>query len=325
MKTKLTLSRLINIVLAVFILISISIIPYMFLMHSGTFSSSDSYSSSYDMVRLPSLDPEISDTLPYRKYVQLRDSIKNARDLKNGRHATGTSLLGIVGHTSLMRCDTCSLRNSFGQRGAKKEYFISFRDWKLDTTRSEGFIPVIYFVKDGQAYLRKTLCEKDNRKQSKKYTGTNYICKEKDIALPFRVDSGTKSMLIPVNKLTYDIAVPGLFAIYLLFFIYFVYFVIGGFVKFLAEIAQGTPFSEKNVKRLRFITLNLILLPLGLFLINLVVIPLVFHSYFTPDVKLDADSWNGLWKPGVLCIIFAALYVAFKKGKQLKEDNDLTV
>ena len=111
----------------------------------------------------------------------------------------------------------------------------------------------------------------------------------------------------------------------ILFYVYFIYFVIGGFIKVLAEIAQGTPFSERNIKRLRLIALNLLFIPLGVFLINLLLVPLIFHSYFTSDIRLDAESWKSLGKPAILCLIFAALYRAFKKGKALKEENDLTV
>ena len=325
MKANLTTSRIINIVITVVILLFISFFALLFWTKRGFVSDTDSSRASYKLNSLPPLDPVISYSLPHNKYLQLTDSIKFSREFKNGRNAGGLSVLGPLGFTTLQRCDTCGFTSFWSGKGVKKEYFIRFGDWKLDTARGEDYSPIIYFVKNGQSYLRKRFCKKNKYVKSRKSMFTAFTCEEKDVSVPFRVDSQSKSIMIQINKSTFDISMPILVGSYVLFFIYFVYFVIGSFIKFLAEIAQGTPFSERNVKRLKFITLNLLIIPLGLFLINVLIMPLLFHSYFTSDIHLDSESWKSLVKPAILCLIFAALYRAFKKGKALKEENDLTV
>ncbi|MCD0488365.1 DUF2975 domain-containing protein [Pedobacter sp. MC2016-14] len=317
MKLKLTTSAIINLIIGTGIALSILFIVSILWFSSTTMTDWDSTGSSAEMKTLSPIDPVIPDTIPHRQYVKLKDSIKHARQFKNGVSASSTRS-ELIGFQSIQRCDGCNPWDN-KERKRKKDYLLSLSGWKLDTARGEFYTPVTYFVKNDQPYIRKTFCKP--RKLSK----TSFICYEKDIAVPFRVDSENKDIMIPISENFYEIAMPSFMGLSILFFIYFIYFVIGAFVQFLAEIAKGTPFSERNVKRLRFILLNLFFIPLGIFLINLLIIPLIFQSYFTPEVMLDNESWKSLGKPAILCLIFAALYIAFKKGKQLKEESDLTV
>jgi hypothetical protein len=319
MKTKFTTSRIINLAIGAAIALSIGFVVFIFLSTTvGPFNDGSTSSATID--ELPPIDPVIPDTIPHRRYKQLTDSIRFIRNRKNGM-LQGFSLGGVIGFQTMERCEDCNFRAWDKGHIKDIDYLISFGDWKLDTTGGEFFIPLIYFVKEGKSYLRKTICKK--KSQSK--WGSNFTCIEKDFAIPFRIDTQRKNIMVPVSETTFKIARIIVIGTTILVFIYFVYFVIGGFIKVLAEIAQGTPFSERNVKRLRFIALNLLFIPLGVFLISVLLVPLVFHSYFTSDIRLDAESWKSLGKPAILCLIFAALYRAFKKGKQLKEENDLTV
>lgn len=268
---------------------------------------------------LPPIDPLVSDSLPHNRYVKLKDSIKNARRMKNGD--VGNSFTSIlIGIKTVVRCDSCDFF-AFGDWPEYQEHLISLNGWKLDTTKAQGIYPVVYYVKNGKSYLRKTTCRKTETKGS----NTIYTCNEKEFAVPFRIDTERKDLLIPISESTSKIIKPLFFGAGILFLLYIIYFLIGGFIKILIEIAQGTPFSDKNVRRLRFITLNLFFIPVGLFLINLIVVPLIFNSYFTSDIRLNDESWKSLGKPAILYLICLCLYMAFKKGKQLKEENDLTV
>ncbi|MHA4896859.1 DUF2975 domain-containing protein [Pedobacter sp. PWIIR3] len=329
MKANLTTSRIINIVIGTGILLFIGFIVMIFWSSSVTNSDTTTtidtvYASkppSYEEKELPPIDPEIPATMPHDKYMHLKDSIKLSRLLKNGNLGSSVGM-GFVNFYTMVRCERCNFFTMDVRDAKNKEYLLGFSSWKLDT--AIGKLPgrVTYYVKDGQSYLRKQICKPDRINSNGE---GSFTCHDVDQAVPFRIGVNNRGLMVPVGETTFMITRGIGIGLGVSFFIYFVYFVIGSFIKFLAEIAQGTPFSERNVMRLRFITLNLLIIPLGLFLIDLLVLPLIFHSYFTSDIKLDAESWKSLGKPAILCLIFATLYRAFKKGKALKEENDLTV
>lgn len=325
MKLNFLNARTINITISVLIilfiiLIALSVLPFMI----KTGSSADSFnvngakSIMYSTdSQLEPIDPVISDSISHRKYKHLTDSIKESRNMKNGMLSGGSASTLFIGATRLERCEHCSMWDD--DQLKVEEYFISLHWWTLDTANKS--MPVRYYVKDGKQYLRKTIC-----KPGRPLNGYNeqYNCKEVDIVVPFRYDAWTKSMLIPVSEQAVNVLNVILITLSILLILYTIYYIIGGFFKFLLEIAAGTPFSDRNVSRLKRITLSLLLIPLIVFLLNLLM-RLVFYKYFTEDIKLSQTAWSVLWKPLILSVIFAALYFAFKQGKKLKEEQDLTI
>lgn len=130
--------------------------------------------------------------------------------------------------------------------------------------------------------------------------------------------------MILTNDGSYQILYYGVLITGWAIFLLLGYFLFGGFIQFLIEIARGTPFSDSNVKRLRRMAAIFFAIPVFLFLLNLFLY-LIFHRYFTSDVKMSSEIWSSLWKPAALGVIFTALYIAFRQGKKLKEEQDLTV
>ncbi|WP_316793764.1 DUF2975 domain-containing protein [Pedobacter frigoris] len=271
--------------------------------------------SEYQIDKLPPIDPEIPGTLPHYQYKKKTDSIRFKRSLLNGTGGNGVTYLGI-GAVRTSSDDFIFERNEIP---IKKINLIILQWWTLDTGKREN--PIKYYVKDDQAYLRKTKC------QSVKSTRANqtvYKCKETDVPIPFRYNPDNKSIMIPVNKRTVDI-IFAMFPISLAITgIGVTYYLFGGFIQFLLEIARGNPFSETNVKRLKRMAIILFAIPVFLLLLNLVLY-LIFQRYFTTDIKMSADIWAFLWKPAILGLIFTALYFAFRQGKRLKDEQDLTV
>lgn len=261
------------------------------------------------------IDLVIPDSLPYRRYRYLTDSVKQRRMMKDGMQSGGSTSM-FVGGLTLDRCEHCSIVDD---RQKIREHFIKLSWWVLDTAGMPK--PVRYYVKDGKPYLRKVICNPPY--SPKNYE--NYSCKEVDIAVPFRCDySWNKAMLIPASENMVSILNYASLGVVVLLSLFFLYFIIGGFIKFLLEIARGTPFSETNVQRLKIIALGFLLVPVSLFSLNLLM-RLIFDRYFTADIKLSTEAWAFLWKGLVLSAIFGALYFAFRKGKELKEEQDLTV
>lgn len=220
-------------------------------------------------------------------------------------------------------CENCPLYSSnwadSDQEGIFKDYLIRFSGWWVRPgTRAEdlGYT----FSKDSyQSNSNERISDLEREKLFMKK-----LHDKVDVPIPFRIDLHSESIMIPVSKRTMDITyyVHGILMV--LFICYFLMFVIGDFIKFLIDVAKGNTFTVENVKRLRFITLNLFIIPYGLFLINLS-IPFIFRKYFTDDIVLNPSQWLNLGLPTILTLIFAAIYTAFKKGKQLSDEVELTI
>lgn len=293
------------------VIISIAVILFVFGKKSYHYSAAPDSYFLMNSDKLPPIDPLISDKIPHYKYAAKMDSIKNIRQMRNGVDGAGMGILNI-GIDAMSRCDTCGDFSSFYKGHVQKEYMISLKNWKLDTGSS--FNPVRYFVKDGQSYLRKIV--KKEKKGNKVY--------EKDIPVPFRIDAHDKNILIPISQTTYKVLNVMFTGLAILLGIYFILFIFRKFVEFLIEISKGDPFSDKNIKLLRFLMLNAFFVPFGIFALDFIY-ALIFNKCFTGDFKLDNESWDNLVKPCFLYLTCSALYNAFKKGKALKEESDLTV
>lgn len=274
------------------------------------------------IINLEPIDPIISFTLPHNQYVHLQDSIKFQRRRENGDIGSAVYAI-LIGAQVNERYSSLDYDHPFGKKVSEKDYFITLNWWQLNLFEY-GDERLVYYVKNGQSFLRKMICGKELIKDYHGKSRAINVCREIEVKIPFKYSEGSKAMLIPVSKTTYNVLQPVFIVAVILYFFYFVFFILGNFIKFLLEIAGGTPFSETNVSRLRMIALNLLLIPLGLFLINLL-LRLIFYKYFTSDLHMSPDQWSFYWKPLILSGIFAALYIAFRKGKQLQEDNDLTV
>lgn len=276
-------------------------------------------SSSYHIDKLPPIDPVVSDSLPHFEYRRLQKEVEYSRKMKEGMLFSWGSNAWFTGFKVNNRCDTCLTMSSLSGAGGVKEYLVMLRWWKLDTgTHHE---PRVYFVKNGQSLLRKTNCKligTDDQQHSR------YDCSQVDVPVSFRYDKKEAGILIPVSKQVLDVFKP----VFIIFLggatMVSLYYTITAFLQVLMDIRNGDPFSVGNVKRLKFLTIFCFAAPTLLFLLNLLM-RVVFYRYFTEDIKLSAEAWQIFWKPFALGLIFAALYSAFKRGKQLKEEQDLTI
>jgi len=323
MKKKRSISRLIDIAVTA---TTIVIIAYFFLLFGFkttlTGMSGNNKQSMMTRVKsLPPLDPYISSDLSYKKYMQIKDSIKFDREMKNGSLASSTTGIFVGAQTNVV-CDSCTFDKLFSEKPKVHTHFITLHWWQLELDNHAK--PLSYYVKDRQPYLRVRKCEITDTKWIDGKTRKMESCKEQDIKIPYFYNEDRKAMMIPVSNFIFRIFQPVLIIAMILFFIYFVFYIIGGFIKFLTEIAQGTPFSDTNVKRLRSIAVHLFLIPVSLIVLNFLM-RLIFHKYFTPEIHLSSDVWGISWKPLILSGIFTALYAAFRRGKQLQDENDFTV
>lgn len=266
----------------------------------------DSVSSTVFCIEtLPPIDQKVPDTLPHSIHKQMQDSIANVRRLKNGMPVS--AIRGIMfGVQQNIRCDTCT--GLFNKDGGIREYLINLYGWTIDIAGYQCSITA-YYVKDGKSHIRKFLPE----------NGGN-LYREMGAEVPFRFDADRNSIMIPVSKSTYEVAR----IVVVVGAVYFLYFLCGSAIKFLGEIARGTPFSDTNVRRLKILAINFFAFPFVLVLFDCL-FGVIFRHYFTPDVKLDLPLWKYFGLPFAIGFVFLLLYIAFRKGKSLKEEQELTV
>lgn len=316
MKRKLTASQIINFSMgAIVVILIFGMIIFQYNFRSGYFWGS---SSPGIVKRLKPIDPVVSILLPHYLYKQQKDSINFSRKQKDGMLIESVDF-GPFGLQTNTRCENCDGTSFFDpeKKAAKTEYFIKLEWWKLDMGGRSS--PTRYYVKNGQSYLRKTICPETGPKR-----GPFLQCTEADIRIPFRYNTDDRTILIPVSCTMLTISKFFTIGLGVLLFAYFVYFILGNFLKFLVEIAKGNPFSDQNIKRLKVITLSLFYIPISLYIINILLM-LIFYSYFSKEVSIWPTGSIILWWPAILYLIFAALYAAFRKGELLKDENDLTV
>ncbi|GAB3911305.1 hypothetical protein GCM10028826_20980 [Mucilaginibacter boryungensis] len=269
------------------------------------------------------IDPDIPADLPHNKYIVLKEKTQHVRDIKNGDwyHGSGTQFGYIIGTDEALICDTCTVANTKLEAVGKKQYYITLpgwllkqdanHDWYIDSTR--------FYVEKEQSYVRKPVVDRAKKTGRDWYYKTHFM----NTPVKFRYNREKNCVMIPVTKLTKQICSYIIFGLGVLFVVCWFALIIE-FVKFVISLSKGLAFTEINITRLLIIALGLIAIPVMDFLLTLIM-RLIFSSYLTNDVKLNAAVYSNSWQ--TLCggIVFLMLFKAFKQGKALKEENELTV
>ncbi|EHQ29232.1 DUF2975 domain-containing protein [Mucilaginibacter paludis] len=326
MKIELNTNLLVNIVIIMYAIFVASTFAMLYTWGSVKGTASSDETSSW-IENLKSIDEQLPDSIPYRKYLQLRDSIKMVRALKNGYNlAGGSAQIGyIIGtYDSYLFCDTCTLKGYwhkvFDTKDKPMQYYIILPGWKLKAAKSNLLSPdsVIFYVENNKAYIRKLVTDS----VIKTKTGAiNTHLHEVDEPVKFRYNQ--KCLMIPVSKFTKNLLDKVLTGCGILFGLYLLYLV-AAFLKFIIDLSKGLSFTTNNIFRLKLIAASLLIYPVGMICLVLIM-RLIFHQYFTADVVLNNEIWSSLWKIIGLGIIFLLLFRAFRQGKLLKEEQDLTV
>jgi hypothetical protein len=278
------------------------------------------------------IDPKISSNLPQYKYQALTDSIATIRGLKNGDIYCSipgiTTDLQFIGTSSNYSCDTCSLK-WYKQNIAKsdlipRQNYIELPGWKLDTLIGEQYYDQEgkFYVEHGQGYVRASMIDKtEKRKSGSVYNQIRIV----DVPVKFRYNHLKHIIMIPVSQQATDI-LKIIFAVIALVWIVYSMYLILTFIKFIIDLSMGRSFTDTNVWRLKIIAISLVAYPIAILLLNYLM-RLVFHSYFTgaPDVIMNSDIWSSNLKILAMGVVFLLLFRAFRQGKLLQEEQDLTV
>ncbi len=270
---------------------------------------------------LKPVDPELSQELPHSQYLKLKDSIKNSRELKDGVfRSVGASVgIGFIATSSGLFYNNGYIdRGYIGGSGVKGEnrFYIKLPGWTLKEDDYREF-----FVRNDTAFVRKAVWHSQRvSKKNGSFRKGNY----EDVPVPFRYDSEEKSVLIPVDQNTTKILYFILCFIALIFVASYLYFIIAGIIKLLIDISRGNVFTDNNIRRLRIVTIVNLLFPVLILFLHFLM-KLVFWKHFTNDLVMSKSVYESQWENIVMGIIALLIFKAFKQGKKIQEQQDLTI
>jgi hypothetical protein len=269
--------------------------------------------------------PVIPDSLSHRVYVEKQDSIARLRWFQNRNVERGiTATLGPVISTSKIGyCDTCTLKTlelpDFKYNDADYRYFINLLSWKIEVGTTKFAFPdsVQYFVRSGQPYLRK------EAEFPLKNKPNHFIARLIDEPVKYWYNERDNCIMISVDETTMQIVriIAGVLAIT---FTLYVLWLFGSCLHFILDLSKGRAFTTNNVKRLKLLAFTLLFYPLVIFVFN-ILLKWIFNSHFNEDVLLNNKIWFDSRGVMIAGIIVWFLYKAFKQGKKLKDEQDLTV
>jgi len=179
---------------------------------------------------------------------------------------------------------------------------------------------VMFYVKNGQSYIRKTVYDHIVKNKKGAITGDVHHA---DVPVKFRYNRLKSCLMIPVTEHTKSIWNYIIGTLGIAMALYFLYLV-SAFLKFILDLSKGLSFTAKNIQRLKLISFSLLAYIPIVLLLNLVM-RFIFRSYFTDDVIINPEIWEGWWKVIGVGIVFLLLFRAFKQGKELKDEQELTV
>ena len=277
---------------------------------------------------LKPIDPIVPDTISYRDHKRIQDSIINRRLLKNGEFGYSPGVtIGCVGITSCIQCDTCSIEWASKQLnndvGKNLHGYLILPGWQIFSAANENSInvndSVKFHVEQGQPYIRKAV------KTSFKLAPNDLMERAVviDVPVKFMYNEKQKAVMIPVGHTVKQIFTIVFYIAFILVFVYSLYLLMEFFL-FVVDLSKGLVFTDENIRRLKLISLTLLFCPAIVYLSDWLM-KFIFRSYFTDDVVMKSDIWSDSWKTIVAGIVFVLLDRAFRQGKKLKDEHDLTV
>lgn len=326
MKIKFNTNLFVNVVIIIYaVLLAGLFFPFTYTHSSSGPGEGDI--SSYTTNALRPIDENVPDSISHHQYIKLKDSIRIIRGLKNGDGfgGEGDISFGFIGTGGGILCDTCGLKWYRDQRfrdETHQQYYIKLPFWKLKNANYEWYFndSVKFFVLNRQSYIRKEVIDKSVKSKNGSINNRIHLT---DIPVKFKYDEQTQCLMIPVSKQAKHVTQIGLYIFLYIFLAYYLYLV-ALFLKLVFDISKGLVFTAKNLFRLKIISISLLVLPVAVFLFNLFM-KLIFHSYFTSDVMMSDDVWKNSLETIIKGIVFLLLFKAFRLGKLLKEEQDLTV
>ena len=255
-----------------------------------------------------------------QSYPVVKDSIDLLKDWALSRlRGSGESVSNaFISALKIYECDSCY---SFDQQKFnsvyKNKYFVRLNGYTLNNEAS-------FFIKNDKYYIRYNVWDSVEKDGSK--TGHPAI---KEIPVRYAVttegyDAGG-ALLIPISQNTYRVVniVVWIISVVILLFLFYTLFALPA--RTLFSIADGYPFTKKNISRLYTTGFTLLAIPVIPALVSVITewffrksIP---HEIYYPFFQSILDHRSFLIA-GLAVLLIAN---AFKKGYKLQSEQDLTV
>lgn len=319
MKTKLTGNFAPTILIAMYIMIVVGV----YIRNSYISPPQPILSVANNLTPMHSMEPDTATYLEYNKSTGTHTTYSFYRNIN--RYGLGGTAVAFVGTSSGTICDTCSIKwlalHSFEDNNIHSKYYIRLPLWKIKEDKSNYWYSdsVKFHLENEYGYVRKAV----KTRETKTANGDYYNAYLVDIPVKFMYDQKNQYMLIPVSKSTKNIVNVVLIVVAISIGAFFLY-LLGGFLNFTLDLSKGLAFTDNNIVRLKLISLTLIFYPIAIFILNLLM-KVIFYDYFTTDVIMNKAAWIDSWKPIGTGLVFFLLYRAFRQGKLLKDEQDLTV
>lgn len=256
----------------------------------------------------------LPDSLSYKKYEALKDSILTVRNLKNGigfDHDNGQ--FAYLGTQVSIACDTCGYIWYKNNTQSYNQNYIKLSAWgikkKYPYIKGDG----TFYIKNKQSYVR----------QAVPVAGNDSKFDLVDIPVKFKYNAADDAVLIPVSAHTASVFETGYLILWGLNMagILFLGYIL---TRFLYETSKGRPFTRKNVSRITWLAVIVNVYPLLIIIVNLLV-RLAFSQYFSAEIVLKDHVWDNAWSILQIGIILSLSCGAFYRGQLLQEEQDLTV
>ena len=261
-------------------------------------------------------DFSIDKSLPHYIYQQKADSIKTIKDnldWQNKSIAGSGGRVSFIGYATIEKIPFPGKKvvHSPAPKTDSVNYYLTLPGYSLDYDNK-------FFVADDRYYLAVVEWEP----QHKSGREGRYIRKQ----IPVRYAAESKEIMIPIKKGQYK-TVAILFRVgFLLIILAWVYTIIGLPIQLLINISRGKAFTLKNISILRFIAFMVF----GMSMINILApyllrlllhnnVPAEFHR--EPFLNVLVNNFNAF----LLSIVAFIVSIAFKKGYNLQQEQELTV
>lgn len=255
--------------------------------------------------------PDIAD-----KYAALNDSLNKveseARTLKYEIARQKTNLNDSGGFT-VASFGVHSYTDSIFKN---KATFIVLADFGLNMKPYYYGNNLDFFYKNGKSYLRTSKIIKRKNKYNKLvYT---------DSVVNYRYDLNKNSILIPIKNKLSIVILKGLCYSLGAVTIFIILFGLLLILKFLLSISKNKMFEEINIRRLFWVAICCFATTIIPYLVSLIIYLIYYRTLSHGVAYTKAFSGNEILLT-LFGILFFGLYIAFKKGMKIKQENDLTI
>jgi len=296
METKFNFNRLVNLIIGIVILLLLVMLVWVLVPPKSKIVRGTSVTNIFIENTLKSIDPSVSESLPYSHYVKVRDSIVQMRKLKNAEitavgFESGFPFIGTYTALYFNFEKPFSGWEELYEHG-EKQYFIKLPGWRLRPSKHSFSDSLNYYADNGHAFIRKVVWDSAVKTSDGKVRHNGHYA---DIPVRFKYLRSGNGILIPVSLQIKSILNVLFMILGLAGIVYVFYFIVGGFIKFLIDVSKGQSFTRQNISRLRLIAISLIAYPVIVFIMN-ILMWVVFSTYLTEDVVLHNRIWQEQWK-----------------------------